>query len=169
VELQRLPLPVGSPHPVRRAVRWSTSRRCWPSPALIGVLAACAGALIAGQPPDLTVGLEPHAYRVGDVRLPARGQGVYAGPEGAVVIVRRAGVTLAAASTDLHGAHMVGRCRLPVGGRTERCIFRLGGRTLQAVDELDHGGWDRRYRDGRRVRIPLAEAAPVPVPIALGR
>jgi len=167
VELQRLPLPVGSPHPIRRGGRQAGRRR--PGPVLIGALAACAGAVIASQPPDLTVGLDPGAYRVGDVRLPARGQGVYAGPEGAVVIVRHPDATLAAASTDLHGTHMVGRCRLPSEGRTERCTFRLGSRTLRAVDELDHGGWDRRYQDGRRVRIVLAGAVPAPVPIALGR
>jgi hypothetical protein len=113
--------------------------------------------------------MDPGGYRVGDVSLPARGGGVYAGPAGAVVIAPGPGGTRAAASTRLHGLPMRGACELAPNRRSERCTFDLGGRTVTAVDVLRHGGWDRRYQDGQLVRIDLEGGRPVPAPIAIGR
>jgi hypothetical protein len=163
MELQRLPLPVGSPHPVR-SVRRGPRARLRPG-ALLGLLAASAGAALGATQPAVTVGMDGGAYRVGEVTLTARGGGVYAGPEGAVVVDG----PRAAASTRLHGMRMVGSCRLDADARGERCTFDLGGAALTARDRLAGGGWDRRYGDGATVRIELRGGRPVPVPIALGR
>jgi hypothetical protein len=163
VELQRLPLPVGSKHPVRRSLRGA--RNGLRPGALLGLLAAAAGAALGAIPPSVTVGLDAGAYRVGEVALPARGGGVYAGPEGAVVLDG----PRAAGATRLHGARMLGWCRLAADARAEQCTFQLDGHTLTAVDRLASGGWDRRYGDGATVRITLLGGRPVPVPIALGR
>jgi hypothetical protein len=167
VELQRLPLPVGSPHPVRRQPRavGFRLRVGGTATALLGLAAAAAGGLLGATPSTVTVGMDAGAYRVGDVALPARGGGVYAGPEGAVVVQGPA----AAASTRLRGVTALGSCRLAGDARTERCTFVLGGRRLTAEDRLTGGGWDRRYDDGATARISLSRGRPVPVPIALGR
>jgi len=167
VDLQRLPLPVGSPHPVRQPAR-ARSRRFRAGGAattLVGLAAAVAGALLGTTPPPVTVGMDTAAYRVGDVTLPARGGGVYSGPEGAVVVQG----DVAAGSTRLSGASALGSCRLAAGGRSERCTFLLGGRHLVAEDRLAGDGWDRRYDDGTTARIALVRGRPVPVPFALGR
>lgn len=168
---QRLPLPVGSPHPVRQARRifqgHPGARRTLL--AILGVVAAAGGAVLTALPPEVSVGLDRQGYRVGEARLPARGAGLYAGAGGALVLQDDGGLTSAAASTQLNGEHMVGACRLANGGRSERCWFELGGRPLWAEDRLRSGGWDRRYDDGRTVRIVLEGGRPVPVPFALGR
>jgi hypothetical protein len=163
MDLQRLPLPVGSPHPVRRTPRWARTR-LRPS-GLLGLVAAAAGAALGATPPTVTVAMDAGAYRVGEVALPARGGGAYAGPEGAVVVDG----ARAAASTRLHGVRMLGSCRLDPDARGERCTFSLGATTLTARDRLSGGGWDRRYGDGATARIELSGGRPVPVPIALGR
>jgi hypothetical protein len=129
------------------------------------VLAAAGGAVLGATPPTVTVGLDATAYRVGDVVLPARGGGVYAGPEGAVIVQG----TLAAASTRLRGAPMLGSCRLAIDARSEQCTFDVAGRRLTARDHLAGGAWERRYDDGATVRITLSAGRPAPVPIALGR
>jgi hypothetical protein len=167
MELQRLPLPVGSPHPVRRPARLGRLRlRAGGRVAtLLALVAAAAGALLGVTPPTVTVGMDAAAYRVGDVALPARGAGVYAGPEGAVVVHG----SLASASTRLRGVPAVGSCRLAAGARSERCTFVLGDRRLTAVDRMAGSGWDRRYDDGASARIGLSGGRPVPVPIPLGR
>jgi len=167
VDLQRLPLPVGSPHPVRQPAR-AGGRRLRvgrAATALVGLAAAVAGALLGTTPSPVTVGMDAAAYRVGDVTLPARGGGVYSGPEGAVVVQG----DVAAGSTRLRGASALGSCRLAADGRSERCTFLLGGRHLAAEDRLAGEGWDRRYDDGATARIALARGRPVPVPFALGR
>jgi hypothetical protein len=166
-ELQRLPLPVGSPHAVRRpppAARRGL-RPVRAAAAVLGLAAAAGGAVLGATPSPVTVGMDAGAYRVGDVTLPARGGGVYAGPEGAVVVDGPA----AAASTRLRGVPMVGSCRLAADARSERCAFDLGGRRLTALDRLAGGAWERRYDDGTAVRIGLSDGRPAPVPIALGR
>jgi hypothetical protein len=167
MDLQRLPLPVGGPHPVRRPARTVVFRlrTGGTATALLGLAAAAAGGLLGATPPTVTVGMDAGAYHVGDVALPARGGGVFAGPEGAVVVRGPD----AAASTRLRGVTALGSCRLAAGGRSERCTFVLGGRRLTAEDRLTGGGWDRRYDDGVTSRIALSGGRPVPVPIALGR
>jgi hypothetical protein len=167
VEIQRLPLPVGSPHPIRQPGRagWSRLRLGRSATTLLGLAAAAAGALLGATPSTVTVGTDASAYRVGDVALPARGGGVYSGPEGAVVVQG----PVAAGSTRLRGATALGSCRLATGARSERCAFVLGGRRLTAEDRLSGGGWDRRYDDGATARIALSGGRPVPVPIPLGR
>lgn len=166
-DLQRLPLPVGSPHPVRQPARaWRPRVRPGRGAGtLLALVAAAGGALLGAAPATVTVGMDGAAYRVGDVALPARGGGVYAGPEGAVVVQGSA----AAASTRLRGVTALGSCRLAADTRSERCTFVLGGRHLTADDRLRDGGWDRRYQDGATARIALSGGRPVPVPIALGR
>jgi hypothetical protein len=164
VEVQRLPLPVGSPHPVRRPLR-DRPRVGRAAAGLAGLVAAAAGAALGAIPSPVTVAMDAGAYRVGDVVLAARDEGVYAGPEGAVVVRG----PLAAASTRLHGVPALGSCRLAGDARSERCTFQLDGRPLTAEDRLDGGGWSRRYGDGATVRIALAGGRPVPVPIPLGR
>lgn len=159
---------MGSPHPVRRV----TSARRPARQALLtalGLLAAAGGAILGATPPEVTVTLDEHAYRLGDVALAAQGGGVYAGPAGAIVIARGPAGTRAGASTTLHGDAMLGSCRLDPDGMHERCTFDLGARTVTAIDEFDGSGWRRRYSDGLEVRIRLGQARPVPVPIAVGR
>ncbi|HSR21914.1 MAG TPA: hypothetical protein VLW53_00065 [Candidatus Eisenbacteria bacterium] len=166
-ELQRLPLPLGGPHPVRRPARPARSwRRLARSAApLLGLVAAAGGAALGATPPAVTAGVDAGAYRLGDIVLAARGDGVYAGPEGAVIVRP----PLAAGSTRLRGVPALGSCRLNADGRGERCIFELGGRTLTAEDRLANGGWERRYQDGVTIRIGLSGGRPAPVPIPLGR
>jgi hypothetical protein len=166
-DLQRLPLPVGSPHPVRQPAR-AARLRLRPgrgATTLLALVAAAAGALLGATPATVTVGMDGTAYRVGDVALPAIGGGVYAGPEGALVVRG----PVAAASTRLHGGTALGSCRLAADARSERCTFVLGARRLTAEDRLSGGGWDRLYDDGATARIALSGGRPVPVPIALGR
>lgn len=168
---QRLPLPVGSPHPIRRG---RPIFRGQPGGertllAALGMAAAAAGAVLTTLPPSASVRLDEQSYRIGDVLLESRGDGVYAGPGGALVLQDQGGRTRAGASTYLNGEHMVGGCLLAPGGGSERCWFELGGRRILADDQLRSGGWDRRYDDGRKIRISLAGGRPVPVPFALGR
>lgn len=167
MELQRLPLPVGSPHPVRKPARRPGRRP--PLLALAGLLAAVAGAALGAAQPSVRVGLDDRGYVVGTAILPARGGGVYAGPQGAVVLAEAPGETRAAASTRLHGVATAGSCTLPRGAREERCTFEIGGRALTCTDRLRAGGWDRNCSDDSGMRIELAGGRPLPVPIAVGR
>lgn len=146
----------------RSGVGWLTI------PAMLGVLAAGTGALLAGTAEQVDVSAGTAAYEVAGHRLAATGPGVYEGSGAAVVIVRGAGVTRAAASTDLNGVHMTGRCLLAEGAVSESCVFSLGGRQLTAVDKETRAGWHRRYADGRTVEIRTIGTRPVPVPFALG-
>ncbi len=166
---QRLPLPIGSPHPVRRQIRpvgfpRVTRRQIT---IIVGVAAAALGAVLGLDQPAVTVAMDDSSYRVGDVVLAAQGRGIYAGPGGAVVFGPDG--MMASGSTHLHGVKMLGFCRLAPDLRSEHCSFDLGGRSLSADDRLDRKGWNRRYEDGRQVRLALASARPVPVPIAIGR
>jgi hypothetical protein len=165
--LQRLPLPVGSRHPVREARRVPRlaigGRRTFS--VLAGLAAAAAGGLLGALPPAIAVGLDGSGYHLGDVTLPQVGPGVYASGQGAVVIEG----TRAAGSTALGGRPMRGSCQVSADGRHERCRFQVAGRSITADDQLDGPGWTRRYGDGQVVRIELKGARPVPVPIAIGR
>jgi hypothetical protein len=168
---QRLPLPVGSPHPVRRVRRIFRGHPGGKRTllAILGIVAATGGAVLTALPPEVSVGLDRQGYRVGEVRLSPRGAGVYTGAGGALVLQGEGGQARAGASTQLNGEHMVGGCLVGDGGLSERCWFDLEGRALLAEDRLRSGGWDRRYDDGRTVRIVLEGGRPVPVPFALGR
>lgn len=169
---QRLPLPVGSPHPVRRWRRtWSararSTRRAWL--ALAGIASAGLGAYLGAAPTPVTVGLDGGGYHVGSTTFAPQGGGRYSGQAGAVVITAGAGgETRAGASTHLDGVPMTGLC-VEASAGSERCRFQLGGRRLAATDRLTGSGWDRRYDDGPAARIPLEGGRPVPVPFALGR
>jgi len=125
--------------------------------------------VLATVTPPVDVALDADRYRVGNVILLARGGGVYAGADGAVVIPEGAAGLRASGSTRLHGERMLGSCQLTPDRRSERCSFDLGGRSLTAIDRLDNGGWNRRYQDGQTFRIQLDGGQAVPVPIALGR
>lgn len=168
---QRLPLPVGSPHAVRRRLRVFRSgpplERTLIS--LVGMAAAVAGAVLTLLPPTTSVALDAGGYQVGDLRLEARGQSLYTGQGAALVIVEEAGTARAGASTHLKGERMVGACRTPAGGRSEHCWFQIGDRVLLAEDTFKNGGWDRRYEDGGRVRIDIRGGQPLPVPFPVGR
>jgi hypothetical protein len=168
---QRLPLPVGSPHPIRHHRRIFRGGPGLERTVLSlgGMIAAAIGALLTALPTEISAGLDGSTYRVGEVRLDSRGSGVYSGPAGALVLAEDSGGALAGASTHLEGQHMVGNCRIAVGGRSERCWFRLGSRTLTAEDRLQNGGWDRLYDDGGSIRIALTGGRPVPVPFPVGR
>ena len=136
---------------------------------MLGLAAAAAGAVLATVEPTVDVALDATSYRVGNVILPARGGGVYASAEGAVVIADGADGLRASGSTRIHGVRMLGSCQVARDQQSERCSFDLGGRSLTAIDQLDRGGWNRRYQDGQRFRIQLDSSRPAPVPIALGR
>jgi hypothetical protein len=167
---QRLPLPVGSPHAVRRPRR--VFRGGVPLErtllTVVGMLAAIAGAVLTALPPTASAGLDASGYRVGDVRLEGRGEGVYTGPEAALVIVQEAGATRAGASSHVKGERMVSGCLMAAGGRSERCWFQVGNRTLSAEDRFQNGGWERRYDDGGRARVDLESGRPLPVPFPVG-
>jgi hypothetical protein len=168
---QRLPLPVGSPHAVRG--RGRVFRGGAPDARTLltvaGMAAAVAGAALTALPSTASAGLDGGGYRVGDVRLVARGQGVYTGPEAALVLVEESGAARAGASTHVNGERMVSGCRMPAGGRSEQCWFQIGERTLLAEDRLQGGGWERLYGDGQHVRIELTSGRPLPVPFPVGR
>lgn len=152
-----------------RAFRRGLAHRWRSLLGIAGVAAAVAGAWLGSSPAPVGAGLDAGGYHIGSSTLPSRGEGVYAGGEGAVVIRPEGDRTRAAASTRIDGIPMTGVCETDPGGRGERCGFELGGRSLGATDRLREGGWDRRYDDGVTVRVPLTGRRPAPVPFALGR
>ncbi len=113
--------------------------------------------------------MDAGSYRLANVILTARGGGVYASAQGAVIIPQAVDGRRSSGSTRLNGRRMLGVCSLAPDSRSETCTFDLGGQTLIAVDRLRDRGWDRRYQDGQVVRIELDRGRPVPVPIAVGR
>jgi hypothetical protein len=167
---QRIPLGGLGSHAVRRQ-RWRRRLPGWPLLAAgAGLAAALAGVLLASSEPEVRVGFDAAGYQVAGERLTDRGGGAYVGPSGAaLVIARSGGGSVAAASTNLDGRHMTGRCEVapPPGGET--CRFTLGGESLTASDERTSYGWHRRYSDGRTVAIHVAGDREAPVPFALGR
>lgn len=167
---QRLPLPLGSPHPVRTSSRpWQ--RRTVDGTGLVligaGLLAGIGGAWLGVSPPPARVWLDAQGYHLGSVTLVFRGGGVYTSAAGALVILWEPDTTRAGAATHLDGARMLGSCTMHQGA--EECSFLLAGVRVEAQDRLRTSGWDRRYGDGRTVRIELGRGPPVPVPFALGR
>ncbi|MFZ0218051.1 MAG: hypothetical protein WAM30_19125 [Candidatus Dormiibacterota bacterium] len=171
---QNIPLgPVDRRQALRR--HWLRRRRS-PRPPLVdgslllglaGMLLAAGGFWLSTLAPHVEVGMDAHAYTIDGARLPAAGQGVYAGGDGVVVVDENGASFAAAASATLNGAHMVGRCTGRSQPAGEQCSFRLGTRQLRATDTWSGGGWSRRYDDGRRVDLLVAQRRPVPVPIAI--
>lgn len=136
---------------------------------MLGLAAAAAGAILGTAPTAVSVGLDAGGYRIEDVVLSARGGGVYAGPQGAVIIPDGGDGRRASGSTRMHGQRMVGSCQVSLDRQSETCTFHMGGQTVLAFDGLQHGGWDRRYGDGQVIRIELEGGRPLPVPIPVGR
>lgn len=131
---------------------------------LLGVLLAAGGVYLATLTPRVEVSVTASAYTVDGVTLAARGGGVYQGRAGVVVLRRRGPVLSGAASATAEGAPMTGLCEGVAAG-SERCTFRLGGRTIHAVDTWRAGSWSRVYDDGRRVDLAIRQGRPVPVPV----
>ncbi len=171
---QRIPLGGGrSPHAVRRGRRGGRVRlpAGWPLlAAALGITGSLAGVLLAVAEPPVEVGIDARGYRVAGQELSDVGGGVYRGAGGGVLVIeRRQGQVRAAASADLDGRPMTGRCTLPAGAGREDCVFRVAGREVGAVDTRTAGGWHRRYADGRTVEIRVAGDPDTPVPFAVGR
>jgi hypothetical protein len=168
---QRLPLPVGGRSPIRRYRRfWFAAGRDRLRLVVltVGVIAAVLGGVFGTRQPTVAVEMTGQYYEIGSISLTTRGDGVYAGADGAVVIEQGRGETVAGGSTTLHGVPMKGSCTMPSSGDGEKCRFDLGGRSLRATDTRTATGWHRRYQDGRTVDIALPGDA-VPVPFAIGR
>jgi hypothetical protein len=173
-DLQHLPIgAITSPHAVRlrRAPSAPLFRvRLHTLLTAAGVAAAAAGAVVSAAPTPVEVRMTADTYEIGGSQLSATEPGVYRGPDGAAVVIERAGATTrAGASARLDGAHMTGACTLADGASVETCRFTLNGRAVSAVDTWTADGWRRRYSDGRTVDIGVAGGRPVPVPIAVGR
>lgn len=171
--VQNVPLgPVDRRHAVRRHMGRRLGRTLrFHLPLVlggIGVLLAGVGAWLSLAPTPVAVSRDAGAYTIGDVRLPARGEGTYAGPEGAIVIREDGGTVRAAASTTLDGHHMTGRCVWTRGADRERCTFTLERRSLSAIDTRTATGWHRRYGDGETVELRTEGPVPIPVPFAVG-
>jgi hypothetical protein len=168
---QRLPLPPLGPTPMRRYRRfWFASGRDRIRVLLLalGVAAAVAGGLLGVRQPVVNVQLDAQYYRVGSITLPEQGDGVYAGPEGAIVIQQSDVAVSAGGSTSLRGAPTRGSCVMAGDGRREHCQFQIGDRAVGADDTRTTGGWRRRYQDGQTIDIGLPRG-PVPVPFPIGR
>jgi hypothetical protein len=169
---QNIPLgPLDRTHAVRRHWR-RRLRRQVPAgldPSLllaaVGMALAGVGLWLTGAPPPVAVSMDAAAYTVGGARLEARSAGVYESSEGALVVRAQPGETRAAASATFNGAPMTGVCSWAGGAREERCVFKMGDRTLEAVDRRTASGWHRRYQDGREVDVQVRGGGPVPVPV----
>jgi hypothetical protein len=167
-----LPLPVGAHAPLGSAVRfWQQHgfRDRVDSAALIaGVALAAAGAWLGAHPAALRVAVDGGGYHLGSITLASMGAERYDG-EMAIVIRRADGQVRAGAAGKIHGLEMNGLCVVAPGASTERCVFVVGRRKLQAMDRLIGGTWERTYDDGTRVQIQLADPGhPVPVPVPVG-
>ncbi|HET9052106.1 MAG TPA: hypothetical protein VFO60_10415 [Candidatus Dormibacteraeota bacterium] len=128
--------------------------------------ATSAGVALALTAPATSVTADATQYRIGNSTLRAVGPGEYSG-DGTLVITQARGLTRAASSDTLHGLHAVGICDMSGDGRSELCLFDIGGRSVTAADDFANGGWHRRYADGQTVDI--AAAAGTPIPFAVGR
>jgi hypothetical protein len=167
---QHIPLGELGSHAVRRA-RWRRRAPGWPLLAAgAGLAAALAGVVLASSEPEVPVRFDAAGYQVAGEQLTDRGGGAYLGRSGAALVITRSGGDLvAAASTNLDGRHMTGRCEVAPAPGGESCRFQLGGESLTADDERTSYGWHRRYSDGRTVAIHVAGDRETPVPFALGR
>ncbi|MGH7911019.1 MAG: hypothetical protein ACREQM_22210 [Candidatus Dormibacteraceae bacterium] len=128
------------------------------------MLLAAGGVWLGNLTPRVEVSVTVRAYTVGGEVLSARGGGVYQGSGGVVVIRDQGSVLEGAASATYAGHPMTARCSGTLG-RGERCRFQIGNRELQSVDGWSGSGWSRRYGDGKRVDLEIAQGRPVPVPV----
>lgn len=168
---QNVPLgPVDRRHPARR--HWLRRRRPQRPrlfdaallSGLLGVALAAGGVYLVTLTPRVEVSVTATAYTIDGVTLAARGDGVYQGRAGVVVLGGQGRALRGAASSTVAGAPMVGRCRDAAAG-TERCTFQIGRRLLRAIDIWHAGAWSRAYDDGRRVTLAVRQHRPVPVPV----
>lgn len=171
---QRIPLGVDrSPHAVRRLRRLHRLRPPlgWPVWAAgIALASALVGVWLQSASPAIEVGLDGRGYRISGQLLEDRGGGEYQGASGAALVIQRgSGRLLAAASTNLNGQHMTGRCVEIPGADHEDCAFTIGGGSVDARDTRTASGWHRRYSDGRTLDIRIVGDRDTPVPFAVGR
>ena len=167
-----LPLPVGEDAPVGSRVRtWhqhSFRTRLDSVILLLGLLLAASGAWLGLHPSPVTVGVDRSGYRLGGVVLARVAAGTYSG-DTAVVIRSTDGQVRAAAAGRLGLHSMEGVCEYVVGAGNEKCMFVVGTVRFQARDDIQGGGWHRRYDDGRTVDVTLTDPThPTPVPIPIG-
>jgi hypothetical protein len=169
---QRIPLGASrSPHAVRRwrLRRVDVSALGPVTLGGLGALAALAGIALALMEPQAEVRMDGSSYTIAGQTFASNGGHLYQAASGATLLVeRRDGRLVAAASTNLDGQHMVGRCEARAGGRSESCSFRIGTRSVTAVDTRTGDGWSRRYSDGRTAAIKFVGAADTPVPFPVG-
>jgi hypothetical protein len=167
----RIPLGGLSPNVVRRPRLRRTLRTLltWPMvAAVVGIVAALAGGLMATAEPQIDVRLDAAGYRIDGEQLQPQGSGVYVGSGGAaLVIARRPQGQVAGASAVLDGRSMTGHCETAAAGET--CRFTVDGAPLSATDQRTDDGWHRTYSDGRTVSIHLTGDHDAPVPFAVGR
>jgi hypothetical protein len=159
--------------PARARQLW---RRTWLQRHRAGVtLAAAAGlALLAVRvatiTPSVPVFVDRAGYHVGDRVMVSQDGHLFTG-DAAIAVVQDGALARAGASTVYEGQHTTGHCVM--SGAREACVFSIGAVVLSCEDHLDRDGgqvaWERSYRDGRSVRIPIPEGSPVPVPLPLGR
>lgn len=172
---QRIPLGAAdSPHAVRRLRRLRRFRPPlgWPAWAAgVALASALVGVwLETASPAGVEVALDAEGYHIAGQVLEDQGDGSYQDPSGAALIIQRgSGRVLAAASTNLNGRHMLGRCVELQGADHEDCTFTIGGATIQARDDRTSDGWHRRYEDGQTIDIRVTGGADTPVPFAVGR
>lgn len=167
----RIPLGGLSPNVVRRPRLRRTLRTLlsWPlGAALVGIVAAIAGGLLATAEPQVDVRLDAAGYRIDGQQLRPQGGGVYVGPGGAALVIdRRPQGPVAGASAVLDGRSTTGHCEPAAAG--ESCRFTVDGEALSATDERTDDGWHRVYSDGRTATIHLTGGPDTPVPFPVGR
>jgi hypothetical protein len=173
---QRLPIPVGAKYAQRSRGRIFRIRSLHINRyfllALIGLLGALAGALISTQPPAFPVSLTAS----GDLQIQgftlthsraSNGDDVYQSQYGAMVVAQSGGQVRTGGSTTLNGRNMTGNCIYQTSTSTARCLFSIDSRSLTAIDTKTATGWDRRYDDGKAVKIDWPNPL-FPLPFALG-
>lgn len=179
---QRLPIPVGAKYaqrPKRRPFRLhSLHLNRWFLVALIGLFGAITGALISTSPPSFPVSvsgsqdLQIQGFTLAHSTDPA-GDDVYQSQYGAMVVtpagsqIHSGTAVRTGGSTTLNGQAMTGNCTYTSGALQAYCSFTLGTRTLTSTDTWGTSGWDRRYSDGKEVKIAWSNPA-FPLPFALG-
>ena len=133
----------------------------------VAVGTGAVGVVLALSPPTVTVRMTASQYQVGQASLRLVSAGQFSG-DGALVVREQADGTLMAAGDAVHaGVEVSGLCLENRDRSSERCMFKVGARSLGALDTWTSGGWQRRYDDSEVVHITAA--SPVPVPFLVGR